>query len=151
MNLSIGHISELIEPTRSHLMRHPVYTQMSNLRHVQIFMEHHVYAVWDFMSLLKSLQCKFGSFRIPWTPSGHPDAVRLLNEIALAEESDQGFHGEFQSHFSMYRESMVAAGANTNGIDRLIEVVDLEPGKIPDLGGTPIPNSAREFVKASRE
>ena len=44
---------------------------------------------------------------------------------------------------------MVAAGANTTGIDRLIEVVDLEPGKIPDLGGTPIPNSAREFVKAT--
>merc|ERR1712173_446978 len=76
MNLSIGHISELIEPTRSHLMRHPVYTQMSELRHVQIFMEHHVYAVWDFMSLLKSLQSKFGSFRIPWTPSNHPGAVR---------------------------------------------------------------------------
>ena len=149
MNLTIGHISDSIEPTRLQLMRHPVYTRMSNLQHVQIFMEHHVYAVWDFMSLLKSLQSKFGSFRIPWTPSNHPGAVRLLNEIALAEESDEGLHGEHQSHFSMYRDSMVAAGADTTGIDRLIELVDTEPGKFPDLGDIPIPSSAKQFVQAT--
>ena len=149
INLSIGRISGLIEPTRAKLMRHPVYTQMSDLRHVQIFMEHHVYAVWDFMSLLKSLQRNFGSFRIPWTPSNHPNAVRLLNEIALAEETDEGFHGGYQSHFSMYRDSMVAAGANTEGIDRLIEIVDFEPGNFPDLSHLPIPVSAKQFVNAT--
>ena len=149
MNLSIGHISDLIEPTRLQLVQHPVYTQMSNLRHVQIFMEHHVYAVWDFMSLLKALQCKFGSFRIPWTPSDHPDAVWLLNEIALAEESDEGLHGDHQSHFSMYRESMAAAGANTEGIDRLIELVDLQPGKLPEIDDIPVPSSAKQFLKST--
>lgn len=151
MTTSIGHINDMLEPTRLQLLKHPVYTQMSSLRHVQIFMEHHVYAVWDFMSLLKALQRKFGCFRIPWTPSDNPDGVRLLNEIAVAEESDEGLDGTHRSHFSMYRSAMAEAGASTEAIDRLVEVVDMEAGCFPDLKKIALSDEARQFVGSTFE
>ncbi len=149
MDPTICQISGLIESRRLELTQHPVYSRMSNLRHVQTFMEHHVYAVWDFMSLLKALQRKFGCFRVPWTPSAFPAAVRLLNDIALAEESDVGLDGECQSHFGMYREAMRAAGASTAAIDRLVEIVDDSPGQLPDLESIALPESAKKFVDAT--
>jgi Protein of unknown function (DUF3050) len=51
----VAQIGDLIR----RLEDHPIWPQLSSLERVQCFMEHHVWAVWDFMSLLKSLQAGF--------------------------------------------------------------------------------------------
>ncbi len=109
------------EPYRVQLLNHPVYEMVRELADLQIFMQHHVFAVWDFMSLLKTLQRQLGCFQIPWIPTGNSEAVRLVNEIAVAEECDQDGRGGKLSHFELYREGMIECGASTDPIDLLTQ------------------------------
>ncbi|MCF2529142.1 DUF3050 domain-containing protein [Yinghuangia sp. KLBMP8922] len=99
-------------PARQRVLRHPVYRMLSRPDDIRVFMEHHVFAVWDFMSLLTVLQRELTCVAVPWTPRGHPEARRLVNEIVLTEESDETSLGP-RSHFEMYLEAMGAAGADT--------------------------------------
>ena len=54
-----------LRPLRDRLLDHEVYHLLETLEHVRIFMEHHVFAVWDFMCLLKTLQYHLTSVRMP--------------------------------------------------------------------------------------
>ncbi len=38
-----------------HLAAHPIYQHLNSLEAIECFMKYHVFAVFDFMSLLKSL------------------------------------------------------------------------------------------------
>jgi len=101
-------------------------------------MEFHVFAVWDFMSLLKSLQRKFTCVDVPWRPSKYsPELVRLINQIVLGEESDVDNTGRPISHFDLYLEAMKEIGASTKQMEKF-----LSSGETSD-----IPEGAREFVK----
>ena len=40
------------------LINHPIYDNINTTANLKLFMERHVWAVWDFMVLLKSLQYK---------------------------------------------------------------------------------------------
>lgn len=83
-------------------------------------MENHVFAVWDFMSLIKALQKNLTCVDIPWTPNANRLAGRLVNEIVLAEESDVDQNGDPKSHFELYLESMIQIGANTTIIEDFV-------------------------------
>ena len=83
-------------------------------------MEHHVFAVWDFMSLLKALQRQLCCVSIPWSPSDNSLGCRFINEIVLGEESDEDGHGGYASHFELYRGAMARFGASTKSVDRLL-------------------------------
>jgi len=149
MSHSVSRIGDSLAPLRERLINHPVYEWMSDIRHVQIFMEHHVYAVWDFMSLFKSLQRKFGCFQIPWAPSPYPGAVRLLNEIALCEESDEDSQGGYKSHFELYREAMVSSGASTVRIDNLLAQINCNPNEQFTIAELDLPASVKVFVSST--
>ncbi|MCS4433782.1 DUF3050 domain-containing protein [Aquiflexum gelatinilyticum] len=123
MNLNIQRILNEITPYRAVLLNHPVYNEIKNLKDFRVFMENHVFAVWDFMTLLKALQMKLTGTSIPWIPSSDPIITRLINDIVLAEESDEDGKGGYCSHFELYLRSMKEAGANTEKITDLISML----------------------------
>jgi len=119
----LARLSADLAPLRARLVSHPIYGRISTLADVRAFQEHHVFAVWDFMSLLKSLQRALTCTVIPWRPVGDPVARRLINEIVVGEESDDDGRGGYVSHFDLYRASMRESGASTRGIDEVLERV----------------------------
>ncbi len=105
------------------LVDHPLYTALNKPDDVRIFMRHHVFCVWDFMSLLKGLQQRLSCVGVPWLPSPDPEARRLVNEIVLAEESDEDGQGGWLSHFELYLDAMHEAGADAAPIVRFLEMI----------------------------
>src|SRR3982750_435430 len=97
---------EVVRPYRAALQDHTIYTKVSSLEHIRLFMEAHVFAVWDFMCLLKALQRMVTCVDIPWMPRGNPATRRLINEIVTGEESDLLPDGGGASHFELYLQAM---------------------------------------------
>src|SRR2546425_11084063 len=99
------------------LLRMLLEEEIDRLDSLRLFMEHHAFAVWDFMSLLKALQRRLCCVEVPWLPAVDPLGSRLVNEIVLAEESDDDGRGGFASHFDLYHRAMTRCGANSAPID----------------------------------
>ena len=104
------------------LFDHPLFIEITSLGKLQHFMKHHVFAVWDFMSLTKRLQQDLTCMQLPWLPSTDPHAARLINEIVLAEESDEHPTRGYCSHFELYLDAMTEVGASTVAITRFIDL-----------------------------
>lgn len=138
-------------PSRSELLDHAIYTSVNSIRDLQVFMREHVFAVWDFMSLLKRLQSEVASPRVPWMESHDAESVRLVNEIVLGEESDEDGHGGYTSHFNLYRQAMLDVGADTHPIDTFIESVRAGSSIDESLSGIAILDSTKDFVRANLE
>ena len=105
---------DAVVPFRDAVEQHPLYVELTSLERVHVFMEHHVFAVWDFMCLLKGLQQQLTAPTVPWLPVGDPRTRRLINEIVLGEESDELPDGRVLSHFELYREAMTESGADVS-------------------------------------
>ena len=147
MNKSIEALKEALAPVRDRLLRHPIYQQVQSPAALRIFMQHHVYAVWDFMSLLKALQQELTVVSVPWVPRGNANTRYLINEIVVGEESDVDERGRRTSHFELYLRAMQQAGADTGPVSGLLrdlnEGVSLEKaiaGNVPE-------KVAREFME----
>jgi hypothetical protein len=117
---SMAHLLEIVAPMRHRLIDHPLYGEVRDIQDLRIFLQSHVFAVWDFMSLLKSLQACLMCVATPWLPSAYPKSRRLINEIVLGEESDKFGDGDI-SHFELYLQAMVEAEADTSAIRTLID------------------------------
>jgi hypothetical protein len=142
---------ERTAPYRRALLDHGVYKLVRDTSSLQIFMQSHVFAVWDFMSLLKALQQRVTCVSVPWLPSRDTQAARLVNEIVLAEESDDLGGGRYVSHFELYLAAMDEMGADRGPIHRFTESMrrGIEPRvALVDLA---IPDATREFVSATLE
>jgi hypothetical protein len=142
-------LEDLIKATESKkeaLQNHPIYGSVDTPEALNIFMEHHVWAVWDFMSLAKSLQLEHTSCIIPWTPPRRADLARFINEIIRDEESDLDHNGRPASHFESYLLSMKSVGASTTAIGNFIK--ELESGTHWEiaLAKSIPPQSATRFV-----
>jgi len=115
-----------LSPLRKKLLAHELYQNINAIDDIRVFMESHVFAVWDFMSLLKALQKELTCVSVPWVPQENPLLARFINEIVVAEESDLNVSNEPMSHFEMYIDAMKEVGADTSKIDALIKQVSFK-------------------------
>jgi hypothetical protein len=126
VNTSTFRIEKLqrqIAELRQLLVDHPLYSSITDLRSLQIFTEQHVFAVWDFMSLVKALQRRLTCVTEPWVPVGTGATRYLINEIVTGEESDIDEKGVRTSHFELYLRAMQQAGSDTMAIQSLLTAV----------------------------
>ncbi|MEX8514337.1 MAG: DUF3050 domain-containing protein [Leptothrix ochracea] len=134
------------------LASHPLYGRLRTVTDVRRFMACHVMAVWDFMSLVKSLQAVLAPTAVPWMPpvGGDPELRRFINALVLEEESDwadpQGLtHG---SHFELYRRAMQEIGADPAPMDRFLVEVRRVGIDAALLNGE-MPAAGRRFVRST--
>jgi hypothetical protein len=151
MEPQIAKLQAALSSKRAALLAHPMYAQINSIEDFQCFMEQHIFAVWDFMSLLKALQRALTCIEVPWAPKGSPVTRRFINEIVLGEESDLDSNGKVLSHFEMYLDAMQQIGANTLPIHQLTEW--LSYGKTLDeaLYQLEIREETRAFVRYTFE
>jgi Protein of unknown function (DUF3050) len=147
---AIEKLKDAVEPARQKVISHPLYGELKTKKAVVTFMEHHAFAVWDFMSLLKTLQRNLTCVQVPWVPTGPVISRRLINDIALVEESDE-LDGSFISHFELYLDGMRQAGADTTRIDAFIDLLRVGKPVLPSLRAAGAPEPSAEFVAMTWE
>ena len=145
---------ENVKKLRKELATHPVYAAVEDMSDLTVFMQHHAYSVWDFMSLVKYLQNKIAPARTPWLPFGDAHVQRFINDIVLEEESDEGIPLEdgtptYTSHFNLY---LLAMEEVRKGSSKLINTF-VERAALDSLEGamqkTTIPAAAKEFMETT--
>jgi hypothetical protein len=145
--------ASLLPELRSRLDRHPLYASLRTMEDLRCFMEHHVYAVWDFMSLVKFLQGAVAPVSVPWLPTGNARSTlvqRFINEIVLGEETDEGLpdakgNPTFISHFDLYLGAMEEVGADTRPVRAFLKAVK-KKGLAAALSKSDIPEPSRRFM-----
>ncbi|MDQ2814423.1 MAG: DUF3050 domain-containing protein [Actinomycetota bacterium] len=141
----IDRLEKVVAPVRDQVTRHPLYGELTSLVAINTFMEHHVFAVWDFMSLLKTLQRNLTCVQVPWVPTGPAGSRRLINDIVLVEESDE-LDGGFISHFELYLLGMAESGADTTVLEAFLDLVRRGEAVPTALDRAGAPGPASDFV-----
>jgi hypothetical protein len=144
----IERLENAVGEARDRVVKHPLYANLDTHEALVTFMEHHIFAVWDFMSLLKSLQRQLTCVTVPWIPTGPTGSRRLINDIVMVEESDELGEG-FISHFELYVNGMNEAGADTKPIDRLVELLRGGLDVRTALVEAGVPQSSVEFANTT--
>jgi hypothetical protein len=145
---------EKIKQLRKELAMHPVYAAVQDMDDLTIFMQHHIYSVWDFMSLVKYLQNHIAPARTPWLPNGDVQVQRFINDIVLGEESDEGIPLKdgtptYTSHFNLYTVAMEEVKIGSNKLVRkFIDKVSSE-SLAEALKTAEIPSAAKAFMETT--
>jgi hypothetical protein len=103
--MNIQTINQSIQKQKEQLLNHSLYNKVKTIDDLNCFLENHIYAVWDFMSLLKALQNKLTCTTTPWLPIGNPEIRYLIN-------------------FEMYLDAMTQCGASTTQINSFLKNVE---------------------------
>ena len=147
----IKELQTQLQPARQRMVDHTLYRRIQSLADLRTFMEYHVFAVWDFMSLLKALQRDLTCVELPWVPTGNPATRRLINEIVLEEETDVDPEGQPTSHFELYLRAMREAGADTAPAERLLAALAAGDSVPAALAAAQAPASVQAFVQHTFE
>ena len=155
MKVELTPSEQQLAETLKHVLQavdsHPVFGAVQTEKQLRTFMEHHVFPVWDFMSLLKFLQAELAPATWPWMPRPHGDLVRLVNDIVTGEESDKlpKSHREdstHASHFDLYLMAMREVGADTAPITAFLDIVRSQ-GLEAALNAPMVPEPSRAFMR----
>lgn len=149
MNPQTEKINQEAAALKSQIVNHTIYTKISNLPELRIFMEHHIYAVWDFMSLLKALQTNLTCTTLPWFPVGSAKTRQLINEIVAGEESDLDEKGDIKSHFELYLDAMEQVEADTKPIRTFIRSLQLGKTFTEAYEIANVPLAAQQFMDST--
>lgn len=139
----------ILDDCKKRLINHRIYSLVNSPDRLRRFMESHIWAVWDFQSLLKAMQQHLTCVSVPWTPTYDKEARRLVNEIVLDEESDVLPDGSYASHLELYIDSMDAAGADTRPIFSMLARCSSGNSIAHALSQPDIPPAARSFMETS--
>jgi hypothetical protein len=143
-----------LEEARKCLRNHPLYGAIKTPAALRLFTQYHVFAVWDFMTLLKSLQQGLTTVSLPWVPGRDPETARIVNALVLAEESDSIPEGDgfrHLSHFEWYLEAMAEIGADCSEINFWIEEVRRGASFQSVLADTKLAPPVHEFLQTTSE
>ena len=144
--MNIDYIQDKINDQREKLLKHKLYSNIETIKDLQIFTENHIYAVWDFMSLLKALQIKLTCTKTPWIPNSNSQTAYLINEIVLAEETDINQAGERKSHYELYLDAMIDIGARTEKPVKIINEIANSEDIFNTIDNINIHPNIREFL-----
>lgn len=147
--MNIPTLQASIAPLRQQLLNHPVYQDLASPAALRHFMQLHVYAVWDFMSLLKKLQQGLTCIQSPWLPPADPIAARMINQIVLGEESDTDPQGSPTSHFELYLQSMKEVGADTSAIESFLNLLRQGTPLTQAMQAACVPEAAQSFIQCT--
>lgn len=147
----IEDVNKAIAPYQDQLLNHRLYKNLRTPADLKTFMQHHVFAVWDFMSLLKALQFDLTKVSTPWYPLGNPEIRYLINEIVLAEETDLNPDGKRQSHFEMYLDAMAKSEASTEKINSFLSHITHGTDIFLVIAVGEIPETVKEFLRFTFE
>lgn len=145
--MNIEGLQQAIAPARGRVVTHSLYKELQSLDDVKLFMQHHIFAVWDFMSLLKALQIELTCVTLPWVPKGEANTRYLINEIVAGEESDVDEDGNRCSHFELYLRAMEQAGADTAPVSQLLDEVVAGKPIETILTESELPESVKGFLR----
>lgn len=144
--LQLETLEQALAPYQKQLNNHPLYSTLNNINDVKLFMQNHVFAVWDFMSLLKALQTALTCTKVPWVPQKDTATARFINEIVVGEETDLDLNGVPKSHFEMYLDAMGELGANTAPIHTFIAELNTSGSIKQSLNKTTTAESTADFI-----
>ena len=146
-------MDEILKKVRadySSLNNHPLYSSLNNLPRLKFFMERHIYAVLDFMTLVKNLQKKISPMGTLWSPPENPTLCRFIGEIILEEETDQLPTGEYLSHFQIYCRALKEIQGNPQMAIEFSQS-PLAPSNKLNFESFLLPKSVRNFLAFNQE
>ena len=146
MSATLSDYAGDIDFMRQRMVEHPVFTAIRDIQSLRTFMEAHVFAVWDFMSLAKRLQRDLTCVEVPWLPPRDRHAAQLINQIVLGEETDVGPSGEPVSHLELYLGAMREVGANTARFEHFQTALEYRATLTEAFDHAAVPPFIREFT-----
>lgn len=156
MNL-IETVNQELAPLIQKIKHHDLYGHIHSLEDLGIFMSYHVFAVWDFMCLLKELHREIVTTKAPWFPPKDAYSAYLIGRILLEEESDlsDGSHHFSQnipcycSHFEMYLKAMNTLETNTLPIQEFLYRLSRKESLRQAAAKIGLPSAILKFVQVT--
>ena len=145
-SVRLGGMLDELRPLHEGPVSHAIYTSVDSMEGLRLFMQSHVFAVWDFMALLTTLQRQLTAVEVPWGPRSDGVTRRLINEIVLEEESDDSPDGGFISHYELYKLAMRQAGADMHVVNAFEDCLRRGYSVPGALNRAEVPRASRQFV-----